>query len=233
MSHSFLPPSSADKWMTCYGWLKATEGLVSKSSIYAEEGTAAHELLEMTLRLGLPPSEMTGNVDLALNIATVTDWLKKYQKKHFKSDYHTERWLPWGKAIGYPTLGGTSDLVVVDPSEIVIGDYKHGVGIVEVLDNQQLLLYLMGAVYLYGVRRKYRLIIFQPRARHEDGAIREYTLDDFDLQAFKLGAAHAVEENIKGGRRVGGDHCRNYCLAAGNCKAYTRYALEAAGEEFS
>lgn len=233
MSHAFLPPSSADKWMTCFGWLKAQEGLKGTTSKYAEEGTAAHELLEMTLRLGLSPAEMTSNVDLALNIATVTDWLKKYRKSHPKSDYHIERWLPWGKAIGHPELGGTGDLVVIDPSELVVGDYKHGVGIVEVMDNRQLMLYLVGLINLYGYRPKYRIIIFQPRARHEDGAVREYPVDHVEVRDFVLEAKRAVEENLKGGKRVGGDHCRNYCLAAGNCKAYTLYSLEAAGEEFS
>lgn len=232
-THSFLPPSSADKWMSCFGWLKATEGLPFKSSIYAEEGTAAHELLEMTLRLGVAPSEMTSNIDLALNIATVTDWLKKYKGKSKSIDYYVEKWLPWGKAINHPELGGTSDLCVVSPHELVIGDYKHGVGIVEVLDNRQLMLYLMGLVYLVGPRQNYRLVIFQPRARHEDGAVRECEVSGEELIAFTLETIRAVEENIKGGKRVAGEHCSNYCLAAGNCKTYTRYALEAAGEEFS
>lgn len=232
--HSFLPPSSADKWMTCYGWLKATEGLTSPTSIYAEEGTAAHELLEMTLRLGLHPSDMTGNVDLALNIATVTDWLQKYLKKHKPSNFSMECNSPWGRTIGHPELKGTVDLAVFSDKELIVGDYKHGAGIVvEVADNRQLMLYLLGLVHKFGRRPKYRIIIFQPRARHEDGAIREQILDDFDLQNFKLGVSYAVEQNIKGGRRVAGDHCSNFCLAAGNCKAYTLYSLEAAGQEFS
>lgn len=232
-SHSFLPPSSADKWMSCFGWLKATEGLPFKSSIYAEEGTAAHEMLEMTLRLGVTPSEITSNVDLALNLSTVTDWLKKYQRQHKRCDYHVEFWLPWGKVIGHPELGGTSDLVIVDPNELIVTDYKHGAGVVvEVIDNRQLMLYLIGLVYLYGRRKKYRIIIFQPRARHEDGAVREEILDDLDLKMFTIGVAHAVKENIRGGHRVAGEHCR-FCLAAGSCKTLAAYSLKAAGEEFS
>lgn len=233
MSHSFLPPSSADKWMSCYGWLKATKGLPSKSSIYAEEGRVAHELLEMCLRIGVSPTELTGNLDMALNVSVVIDWLKKYRKMHKKCDYHTERWLHWGKVVGYPDLGGTADLAVVDPSELIIGDYKHGIGLVEVADNRQLILYLLGLRLLYGRRPKYRIIIFQPRARHEDGAVRIEVLDNFDLDNFAIEVKYAVEENIRGGRRVAGEHCRNYCLAAGNCKAFTLYSLEAAGEEFS
>jgi hypothetical protein len=219
--------------MTCFGWLKATEGLPFTTNKYAEEGTAAHELLEMTLRLGLPPTEMTGNLELAMNIATVTDWLSKYRKTHKKSDYHIERWLPWGKVLGHPELGGTADLCVIDPTELIIGDYKNGVGVVEVMDNRQLMLYLLGLIHLYGPRPEYRLVIFQPRARHEDGAVREWPVDHEEVIAFKKEAQRAVEANIKGGERIAGEHCGNYCLAAGNCKAYTLYSLEAAGEEFS
>jgi hypothetical protein len=231
--HSFLPPSSADKWMSCFGWLKATEGLPFKTSIYAEEGTAAHELLEMILRLGVTPSEMTSNIDLALNLSVVTDWLKKYKKKHPKSDYHVEFWVSWGNTIGCPDLGGTMDLAVVDPEEIVVGDYKHGAGVVvEVIDNRQLMLYLIGLVQEYGRRKKYRLVIFQPRARHEDGAVRECSVTHDELMQFIEEVRYAVKENIKGGKRVAGEHC-HFCLAAGSCKALATYSLQAAGEEFS
>jgi hypothetical protein len=231
--HSILPPSAADKWMTCYGWYKATEGLPNVSSIYAEEGTKAHELLELTLRLGLPPSEMTQDVDLALNLALVTDWLKDYKKRNKKSDYYVEKWVSWGEAIGKIELGGTIDLAVVGPDELIVGDYKHGAGIVvEVMDNRQLMLYLIGLINRYKSRKKYRIIIFQPRARHEDGPIREYPVDHVEVRDFIEEVKRAVKENFKGGERKAGEHCR-FCLAAGSCKTLARYSIEAAGEEFS
>jgi hypothetical protein len=227
--HSILPPSAADKWMSCYGWYKATEGLPNVASIYAEEGTKAHELLEITLRLGLPPSEMTSDVDLALNLSLVTDWLKAY--KH-KKDYYVEKWVSWGDKIGRPELGGTIDLAVVSPQELVVTDYKHGAGIVvEVMDNRQLMLYLIGLINRYGKRPKYRIIIFQPRARHEDGPIREYPVDEQEIKDFIREVRYAVQKNFEGGQRHAGEHCR-FCLAAGSCKTLAEYSLEAAGTEF-
>jgi hypothetical protein len=231
--HSILPPSASDKWMTCFGWYAATKGLPNKTSKYAEEGTHAHEMLEATLRLGVRPEEIVADSDLALNLSIVTTWLRKYLKAHPGSDFHIERWVSWGSAIGSPKLGGTIDLAIVNREELIVADYKHGSGIVvEVLDNRQLMLYLMGLVQLYGPRKKYRIMIFQPRARHEDGPIREYIVDD--LEEFMLEVKHAVKENLKegGGVRVAGDHCAPFCTAAGRCKTLTEYSLKAAGEEF-
>jgi Protein of unknown function (DUF2800) len=214
--------------MTCFGWLKAMEGLPKKTSIYAEEGQKAHELLEKVLRFDIPPSEATEDIDLALALSTVTNWLTKYLKKHKKADYKAEHWVNWG-----PKLGGTIDLAIIDPEELVVVDYKHGIGIVvEVMDNRQLMLYLLGLIAKYKSRKNYRLVIVQPRARHEDGPVREYPVDHVEVRDFMMEAQHAVEENYKGGKRVAGDHCR-FCLAAGSCKTLSRYSLEIAGEEFS
>lgn len=47
--HSSLSPSAAERWMTCPGSVHATEGMVDQSSIYADEGTGAHALLEVVL----------------------------------------------------------------------------------------------------------------------------------------------------------------------------------------
>lgn len=231
--HSILPPSSADKWMTCYGWLKATEGLPNTSSKFAIEGVEAHSLLELTLRLGLAPSEMTEDMDLALNLSSVTEWLEGYLKTHKGSDYKIEHWVPWGRVFDQPGLGGTIDLAVIGPNELVVGDYKHGAGIVvEVVDNRQLMLYLIGMISKFGKRKSYRLVIFQPRARHEDGRVREWLVNEKDVFDFCKDVRYAIAQNFKGGERVAGEHCY-FCQAAGSCKALTLYSLKAAGEEFS
>jgi hypothetical protein len=108
--HSILPPSSADKWMVCHGWYRAVEDIPSKSSIYAEEGTAAHAVLESCLRLDMAPSDVTDDVDLALNLSVVTDWLSEYRKKNPECDYLVEQWVSWGTMLNRPDLGGTIDL---------------------------------------------------------------------------------------------------------------------------
>ena len=56
--HALLSPSGAAKWLACPGAL-ALESLINVSdtgSSYAREGTAAHKVLETSLREDLPPS---------------------------------------------------------------------------------------------------------------------------------------------------------------------------------
>lgn len=49
-AHARLGPSSAHRWINCPGSVKASEGLDNRSSVYAAEGTAAHELASTMLQ---------------------------------------------------------------------------------------------------------------------------------------------------------------------------------------
>ncbi|UDL89822.1 DUF2800 domain-containing protein [Mesorhizobium sp. PAMC28654] len=51
-AHAKRSPSSAHRWMNCPGSIRMSEGLENKSSIFADEGTAAHMLAERCLRGG-------------------------------------------------------------------------------------------------------------------------------------------------------------------------------------
>lgn len=231
--HAILPPSSADKWMECTAWLQANEGLQSRSSIYADEGTAAHEVLEMCLRMDMDPFDLTKDLDLADNLSLVTEWLSDYRLADPKIDYLIEKKMPWGKAIGYPGLSGTTDLAVVSDKELVITDYKHGAGlIVDVETTKQLRIYLLGLIHLYGPRKKYRLIIFQPRGRTSESPLREYTISQKEVDEFRKEVKDAADKNFSGaGKRKAGEHCR-FCLAAPKCKALALFSLGVAVKEF-
>lgn len=50
--HAKLGPSSAHRWINCPGSIKASEGIDPRSSRYAAEGTAAHELASAMLQFG-------------------------------------------------------------------------------------------------------------------------------------------------------------------------------------
>ena len=64
MSHARLSPSAAGRWTKCPGSIRLVESLnvVDESSFAAEEGTAAHELLELCLLEGLPPLHYEGRI---------------------------------------------------------------------------------------------------------------------------------------------------------------------------
>src|SRR5690606_7127565 len=46
-AHAKLGASNSERWMNCPGSVKAEAGLPETDSIYAQEGTAAHTLIEM------------------------------------------------------------------------------------------------------------------------------------------------------------------------------------------
>lgn len=232
-SHAILPPSSADKWMVCTAWRQATEGLVSKSSIYADDGTEAHSLLEWSLRLGLPPEDLSEDEERAEAVGHAVDWLEEYLTKHPEAEYRIERRLYWGKAIGQPALSGTSDLSITAPHELVILDYKHGIGVpVDPKTSKQLRLYLLGLILEAGTRRNYRLVVVQPRARHEEGPVRVHEITHEEVTKFKKEVIAAVEANLNGtGVRKAGEHCR-WCLAAPKCRELARFNLRLAVKEF-
>ena len=48
-AHAKLSASGAHRWMNCPGSVKAEEGLKESTSSFAEEGTKAHDLMEMML----------------------------------------------------------------------------------------------------------------------------------------------------------------------------------------
>jgi len=51
-SHAKLSASGSVRWLACPGSVKAESGLSDKGSIFAQEGTCAHELAELVLTNG-------------------------------------------------------------------------------------------------------------------------------------------------------------------------------------
>jgi hypothetical protein len=136
-------------------------------------------------------------------------------------------------AVGWPLLGGTSDVVLANDDELVVVDLKYGAGVIVEPDADQLFCYMVGLRALVGKRKSYRNVIIQPRARHMDGPVREYVITDAELDAFNARLLHAVEANYKRTEpRTSGDHCR-WCRAAPTCKTFAEKAIAVAIKEFS
>jgi hypothetical protein len=61
-AHAKRSPSSAHRWMNCPGSIRMSEGIERKSSIFADEGTAAHMLAERCLRQHAHTDHFLGTV---------------------------------------------------------------------------------------------------------------------------------------------------------------------------
>jgi len=164
-AHHELGASGAYRWLVCLGSVAAQRGLAESSSVYAEEGTSAHELGEATLNFwkGVKgatratqewnKAAVAAGYDVREMVREVDKYVE-YVKDLCKGDpdaLAVELRVSFGDLI--PGGFGTSDTVVVlrdddgEVDRIDIGDLKYGRGKqVEAANNPQLRLYAFGTV---------------------------------------------------------------------------------------
>lgn len=248
-AHAVLGASSAYRWMACPGSVRLSAGIPSRSSRYADEGTAAHQLAEECLRaaderqfarmhvgewqavrgqLWEVTEEMAEAVQVFLDTVRAAvlpgDTLLIEQRFDLSAAVH-------------PGMFGTNDACVVSPNRktLFVFDYKHGRGhAVEAKGNPQLRYYALGALLHSGAPvGKIVMTIVQPRAAHKDGPVRSETISALDLMewAADLKDAAVATEAADAPIRAG-EHC-TFCPAAAICPALRDRALEAAMADFA
>lgn len=246
-THAKMSPSSSPRWMHCAGSIEINAGTGKRASKYAEEGTAAHELFEMCHRIDVDPEKFLGKClykdfevteEMAEAVSLALDWIVSYQARNKKAKIFIEHEVDPYPIIKCPPglTSGTLDIGADNaPDELVVLDYKHGAGVVvEVMDNTQLLQYLLGLYAKRGTRpyKRYRTVIVQPRARHEEGPVREHVYTHQELMDY----ADRLRKRVKQIRadphhREAGKWC-TFCAGAGRCKTLAEYNLKTAMVEF-
>lgn len=229
--------------MNCAGSVRASASSPTPhTSSYAQEGTAAHALAELSLRGVVDPSTFLGQIVEGVEVTEeMCDNVRVYvahcrtfgsEQKYIEHKFSLE-------ALDPPRpMFGTADFVAYDrfTQTLTVVDLKYGKGVlVEVEDNPQLKYYALGAALTLpegSVIDRVVMTIVQPRASHADGPIRsaEISYDDLCLFASELiAAAHrTMDENapLKAGK-----WCR-FCPASGNCSAQRNAAQLVAQTEF-
>jgi len=247
MKHAKLSSSASHRWLVCLGSVEANMGKPWEQSVHALEGTSAHALLEVCLRLGadpetffgdtLEPGHMTVDEGMTDGVGYALDYVKAYVTNNPDTKVLVEHAVAFGPAIGCKATEafGTSDVILDNyPREVVVMDYKHGIGIsVSVKDNSQLLLYALGMREQRGRYQRYRNVVVQPRLAKRKPVQEAPALTDAQL----LKWADTVVKPVvpvalgKNAPRVAGAHCR-YCAANGNCQAQYDLVMKKAQEEF-
>lgn len=249
--HAILSASGAKKWMSCPPSARLEQNYENISSEAAQEGTLAHELGELGLRLSLGEitkrkfnSEFKKIEENKLFTKDMPDYVEIYvdtcMEKVAEAKAKTpdavicleqrldfSRWVPAGF--------GTGDMVIIADGIIEIVDLKYGKGVpVSAIGNIQMRLYALGAIhefqFLYDIE-KIKMTIAQPRL--DSISTDEILVEDLLKWAEEI-LKPTAQLAFKGeGEFCAGDHCSSgFCRAGNTCKARADKNLELAIYEF-
>jgi len=207
-AHAKFSASGAHRWMRCPASLSLEAQVPNRSSGFANEGTAAHELAEMCLTSGNDADAYLGRVikvdqdtftvdaDMAAYVQTFVDPVRELADG---GELLVEQQVDFALAIGVAEGEGfgTADAIVITrDGELQVHDLKYGRGVkVDAEENEQLQLYAIGAVRMLDMVYEFdraRLFIHQPRLGH----VSEWAVSLAELQDFAA-LAQDVAENIQ------------------------------------
>jgi len=239
--HALLSASSAHRWMCCTPSARLEEQFENTTSIFAEEGTAAHNLSEHKLRkfLGIKSKQPVSKFDCE-EMENYTDDYVNYavdlitQAKQRCNDpiILIEQRLDYSHycADGF----GTGDLVIIADGVLDIADLKYGMGVpVYAEGNPQMRLYALGALALFDDLydiQTVRMSICQPRL--ENISIDEMSVAELKEWAEKTLRPAAVLAFNGEGEFTPSEYTCRFCRAKATCRARSEKSLELAKWDF-
>lgn len=242
--HAPLPPSSAEQWGNCSGWLQATYNLPNFDTPETRAGTAAHWVMaEVLLNFRHPDrgplvcSAYLGQqapngvvcddkiVDGAqVMVNDVLDVCQRHGALQSMLIEHRVA-MPDIHAMNY----GTLDVAIFLPqiNYLFLWDYKHGHRECAP-DSLQLINYVKGVANHFGIdgygeqQINVVLRIVQPFCYTARGPVREWLVRMAELRPFWNQLQYKAHEAYTDPKLTTGLHCRD-CRAVGVCAA-TRQA---------
>lgn len=252
--HSPIGASICHRWWECPASVSLAASVVDEEvSIYAAEGTAAHEVGEALLNRikttkGCVPEAFLDNL-IGTTIQVDDHEIEVTEEMCEAVDVYTneiiEKVIDAKTGLNFlevetafnldvdPEAWGTNDACLHVPFDhIHIWDYKHGQGtVVEVKNNKQLMYYALGALKGKDVEKVITTIV-QPRAYHPDGPVRSHTYTIEELKEFekemeeKIALTRVNDPIIKTG-----SHCK-FCKALSICPGVKKEVNAVAVEDF-
>lgn len=236
--HAILSPSSAKRWINCTPSALLAEAAGSKSSVYAEEGTLAHEIAEHALTQYLEgeydpiiddavplKNEHLENplfsIDMANYIRDYCDYVIGEGYEMARADGACQMFLERKVDITdyAPDSFGSVDVTLVSDKTIHIIDLKYGAGVKVYADmNEQMLMYALGTLKSLDAEKieKIRMTIAQVRLDHYDTF--EMSKKDLLVWAEKVLKPAAKVAIQGGGKQVIGSWC-GFCPVKAQCRA--------------
>jgi len=239
-THSIYSASGAHRWMSCPPSAQLEQQFPNETSIYAEEGTAAHDLAEHKLKKALkmrskkPTSkyqsdEMDEITELYMEYCL--ELIEKAKESCPDLQILIEQRLDFSDYV--PEGFGTGDLVVVGSGTLHVVDFKYGRGVIVGAEkNPQMMLYALGALSIFDMLydiKKVSMVIVQPRV--DNFSTWEITVEELLKWAEEELKPKALLASTGGGEFCAGDHCR-FCRAKNQCRARAVKNLELLKYEF-
>lgn len=181
--HALLSASGAHRWMECTKAPRLEEMMEEETSVYAEEGTLAHELAEMKIakeagliskqKYARKLKQLCSDPFFTEEMDKATDVHKDFCIERFNEAKAATKdavimleqrldYSPW-----VPEGFGTSDTTIITDKTLEIIDLKYGKGIpVSAYENPQMKLYALGAINQFGILydlETIQMTISQPR----------------------------------------------------------------------
>lgn len=243
--HALLSASGAHRWLECTPSAQLELQFPQSTSEYAEEGTAAHELCELTARYWLGEiseaeyenqrdelakgkyynAEMQECAnDYAKFVAEKTAAARETCEDAFTA---LEVRVDFSKYVkdGF----GTGDCIIVSDNVLEIIDFKYGKGVrVEAAGNPQMKLYALGAYLEYNTLfdiDSVRMTIFQPRLSGVQSS-DEITVKELLEWAEKYVKPRAKLAYKGEGEFAPSEEVCKFCRAKAQCKARADKNLE-------
>ena len=244
-NHAVLSASASHRWLNCPPSVRLTERIPDNGSIYAAEGSEAHELCECKLRqlLGM---EAHNPLDTPIGLryydgtmedaatgyaAFVLELLEEIRKTCSDPIVMVEQKLDYSRWVkdGY----GTGDAVIVADGTLHVVDFKYGTGVpVSAEGNSQMCLYALGALDMFGELYDIDTVvttIYQPRlASISTDMISKTDLLDWAENTLRPLADQAYKGE---GDLNAGSWCR-FCKLRNTCRKRAEANLAVAQHDF-
>ncbi len=249
-AHALLSASGSERWINCPASPRLEEGLPEETSVYAEEGTLAHELAEIMLKVDLkkmPMAKYREELEVLkkhpLYKDELLDPIMDYVN-YVKAQYTEAKRIDAGAIIfienrfdlrKYVEMGfGTADCTIAYDGNLEVIDLKFGAGkAVSPVNNSQFMYYGLGALESLSAManrmHNVKLTVVQPRMQN----IQSWDISLTDLRKWGDEVLRPkAEEAYRGdGPQVPGDWCQ-FCKVRPRCKALNDLAMEQVRRDF-